>query len=371
MPISLLAMQQTVQPAHADDAMLRSAIVNVANYYLRMAKDRAPAEMEAITWQNDSIDGADHGQWCAAFASLTLELAAQVVGRQSWVTGGTSYPWPLQKWADVRVDPNPASLGIISIRQDAAAHDRWHPLGEGYEPLPGDWVLFHGHVEVVRHYSGGVLTTVGGDSSPDFSVNAHEYLIRSAHRVSPDSSTTARCRVPRARRRIALRPRRVASRRGPACTSILGTIRGAMRATGQPSGWRLSRPRLRRPAMPSEPRQANLVAPLFQQRARSHPAMARTGTRRQASARSDLDMVPMARLCRSGLFPATGPVRTCLGQALPGRPQLPLSPQQRVPQPSPACPQLRTGTTLAARIHRRILGTAGTIRHPRQCRRMT
>jgi flagellum-specific peptidoglycan hydrolase FlgJ len=175
MPISLLAMQQTVQPAHANEAMLRSAIVNVANYFLRMAKDRTPAEMEAIIWQNDSIDGANHGQSCAAFASLTLELAAQVVGRQSWVTGGTSYPWPLQKWADVRVDPNPASLGIISIRQDAAAHDRWHPLGDGYEPLPGDWVLFKGHVEVVSKYSGGVLKTVGGDTLPNFSVNAHEY----------------------------------------------------------------------------------------------------------------------------------------------------------------------------------------------------
>ncbi len=175
MPISLLAMQQSVQPAHANDAMLRSAIVNVANYYLRMAKSRTAAEMQAIIWQNDSIDGADHGQSCAAFASLTLELAAQVVGRQSWVTGGTSYPWPLQKWADVRVDSNPRSPGVISIRQDAAAHHRWHPLSDGYEPLPGDWVLFSGHVEVVRKYAGGVLKTVGGDSLPNFSVNAHEY----------------------------------------------------------------------------------------------------------------------------------------------------------------------------------------------------
>jgi hypothetical protein len=28
--------------------------------------------MEAIIWQHDSIDGANHGS-CAAFASLTLE----------------------------------------------------------------------------------------------------------------------------------------------------------------------------------------------------------------------------------------------------------------------------------------------------------
>ena len=174
-PIHLLALKQAAQPAPADDAMLRSAIVNVANYYLRMAAGKTPAEMEAMIWQHDSVDGVDHGDSCAAFASLTLELAAQVVGQQSWVTGGTSYPWPLHKWADVRVEPNPASPGITSILQDAEAHHRWHSLGDGYEPLPGDWVLFNGHVEVVTKYSGGVLYTVGGDSLPNFSVNAHQY----------------------------------------------------------------------------------------------------------------------------------------------------------------------------------------------------
>ena len=184
MPLNLLALRQSVQapqspeadrgaPSH--DAMLRAAIVHVADYYLRMAQTKSPAEMEAIIWQHDSADGADHGQSCAAFASLTLELGAQVVGRESWVSGGSSYPWPLHSWADVRVEPNPASLGIISIQQDAEANNRWHPLGDGYQPLPGDWVLFNGHVEVVTKDAGGVLHTVGGDSLPNFSVNAHQY----------------------------------------------------------------------------------------------------------------------------------------------------------------------------------------------------
>jgi flagellum-specific peptidoglycan hydrolase FlgJ len=173
--IRLLALQQAASPAPADDATLRSAIVNVAHYYLRMAAGKTPAEMEELIWQHDSLDGVDHGESCAAFASLTLELAAQVVGQQSWVTGGSSYPWPLHEWADVRVDPNPASLGITSLLQDAQAHHRWHPLGDGYQPLPGDWVLFDGHVEVVTTYASGVLSTVGGDSLPNFSVNAHEF----------------------------------------------------------------------------------------------------------------------------------------------------------------------------------------------------
>ncbi|HEY3732450.1 MAG TPA: glucosaminidase domain-containing protein [Streptosporangiaceae bacterium] len=173
--IRLLAFKQSAQPAPTGDATLRSAIVNVAEYYLRMAGSKTPAEMEAIIWQHDSIDGVDHGASCAAFASLTLELAAQVVGQQSWVTGGTTYPWPLHKWADVRVDPNSASPGIASVLQDARANHRWHPLGDGYRPQPGDWVLFDGHVEVVTKYADGSLSTIGGDSGPDLSVNAHAY----------------------------------------------------------------------------------------------------------------------------------------------------------------------------------------------------
>ena len=162
-------------PLASDDSAARSAIVSVANYYLRMSQGKTPAEMEALIWQQDSKDGADHGESCAAFASMTLALGAQLAGRKSWVTGGSTYPWPLQDWADARVDPNPASPGITSILQDAQWHQRWHPLGDGYQPLPGDWVLFDGHVEVVTSYSAGVLSTVGGDSLPNFSVNAHQY----------------------------------------------------------------------------------------------------------------------------------------------------------------------------------------------------
>jgi flagellum-specific peptidoglycan hydrolase FlgJ len=177
LPVNLLALQHSVRQAPASDATLRTAIVNVAQHYLQLAQGKTPAEMEAMIWQQDSLDHADHGPSCAAFASLTLELAAKVVGQQSWVTGGSSYPWPLHSWADVRVDENPASPGIISVQQDAQTHGRWHPLGDGYQPQPGDWVLFNGHVEVVTEYAHGVLHTIGGDSLPNFSVNAHQYPV--------------------------------------------------------------------------------------------------------------------------------------------------------------------------------------------------
>src|SRR5579875_2537744 len=149
MPAHLLASSTPASPPSAADARLRASIVSVA--------------------------GVDHGATCAAFASLTLEMGAQAAGQQSWVSGGTSYPWPLHRWADVRVDPNPDSMNIVSIQQDAEEHGRWHPLGDGYQPQPGDWVLFNGHVEVVTKYAGGVLSTIGGDSLPNFSVNAHSY----------------------------------------------------------------------------------------------------------------------------------------------------------------------------------------------------
>jgi flagellum-specific peptidoglycan hydrolase FlgJ len=174
-PVHLLALEKAAKPADTGDARLRSAIVNVASYYLRLAQTRTPGQMEALIWGDDSLDGADHGASCAAFASLTLELAAQATGEQSWVTGGSTYPWPLHEWVDARVDENPDSPGITSIVQDAEAHQRWHPLGDGYQPQPGDWVLFDQHVEVVTGYTNGVLSTIGADSLPNLTVNAHSF----------------------------------------------------------------------------------------------------------------------------------------------------------------------------------------------------
>jgi hypothetical protein len=170
---NMMPVDQTARSVRPDDAALRAAIVNVADYFLRMAAGKTPAEMKAIIWQY-SVDGVARGEPSAAFASLILELASQVVGHQNWVTVGTSYPWPLHRWADVRVDADLDSPGIISVLQDAQALGRWHPVGDGYTPRPGDWVLVDGHVEVVTHYSGGVLSAIGA-SSPNYSVNAHRY----------------------------------------------------------------------------------------------------------------------------------------------------------------------------------------------------
>jgi flagellum-specific peptidoglycan hydrolase FlgJ len=174
-PLHLLALDQAAKPgaAAAGDGQVRAAVVNMARYYLRLARANTPAQMEAMIWGKVSTDGTDQGPSCAAFASLTLELAAQATGHQSWATGGTSYPIPVAKWADVRVDTSPASPAVVSMQADAAAHGRWHPVGDGYTPQPGDWALYDGHVEVVVSYAHGVLDTIGADSLPNLTVNEH------------------------------------------------------------------------------------------------------------------------------------------------------------------------------------------------------
>src|SRR5437764_3379462 len=105
-PVTLLALEHANAPAPGRDAMLRAAIVHIARHFLRLAETRSPAEMEAMIWQYASTDGANHGPSCAAFASLTLELGSHIAGLDSWVNGGTSYPWPVHSWVDSRVDPN-------------------------------------------------------------------------------------------------------------------------------------------------------------------------------------------------------------------------------------------------------------------------
>src|ERR1700689_4272894 len=74
-PVKLMALNKPATSAAStsqSDSALRSAIVKAARYYLNLRQGRSPSAMEAMIWQNDSAAGADHGESCAAFASLTL-----------------------------------------------------------------------------------------------------------------------------------------------------------------------------------------------------------------------------------------------------------------------------------------------------------
>ena len=155
---------------------MRPAIVNIARHYLQQAQGKTPAEIGgAHLGLRQHRRSRSRSISCAAFASLTLELAAQAVGQQSWVTGGGSYPWPLHSWADVRVDPNPSSMAVTSIQQGAQALTGGTRWVTGTLPQPGDWVLFDHHVEVVTSYSDGVLHTIGANATPDYTVDAHAF----------------------------------------------------------------------------------------------------------------------------------------------------------------------------------------------------
>ena len=130
--------------------------------------------MEALIWGEVSSDGADHGPSCAAFASLTLELGrpddrAAELGH--W--RGPPIPGRCRPGRTCECETNPASPQITAVAADAQAHGRWHPLGDGYLPQPGDWAVYDGHVAVVTSYSGGVLDTIAADSLPGLTVNAH------------------------------------------------------------------------------------------------------------------------------------------------------------------------------------------------------
>ena len=147
----------------------------MARYYLGLAQTRTAAQMEALIWDKTSADGADHGPSCAAFASLTLELAAQAVGQQSWVSGGGSYPWPLHTWADVRVDTNPASPDVESLVADAQQHGRWHAVGGATGPSRATGWCSTVTSRLSPATPAGCCDTIGADSDPGLTVNAHSF----------------------------------------------------------------------------------------------------------------------------------------------------------------------------------------------------
>ena len=127
---------------------------------------------------------------------------------------------------------------------DAQAHGRWHPLGDGYQPQPGDWVVFDGHVEVVTSYADGVLDTIGADSLPNLTVNAHSFRrpARAAGRRG-----VRRQRQPSARRRHAGRRQRRRRRRQHGAGNAEAAPAQATRSSRPAAAGRDPRRRARRP----------------------------------------------------------------------------------------------------------------------------
>ena len=175
-PVHLMALEQAAQPTAADDGALRSAIVNVANYYLPDGGE-----------QDAGRDGGDH-----------LAARQRRRRRPRPILRGVRQPHP----GAGRSGDRPAELGhrrhlvpVAAARlgrcpgepePGLAGHHVDRPGRAGTRSLACRWAtatgrcpatgcVFDGHVEVVTKDANGVLHTIGGDSLPNFSVNAHEY----------------------------------------------------------------------------------------------------------------------------------------------------------------------------------------------------
>ena len=85
-PVHLMALEHAARPSADDDAALRTAIVNVSHYYLRLAKGKSPAQMRAI--------------WHAVADTAKTWLAR---GDRLWIsTAGLGVTW-----VHVRIDSRP------------------------------------------------------------------------------------------------------------------------------------------------------------------------------------------------------------------------------------------------------------------------
>ena len=206
-------------------------------------------------------------------------------------------------------------------------------------------MLFDGHVEVVTQDAGGVLHTVGGDSLPNFSVNAHEYPapLAAAGVVGFVNNGS----LPDAARPRAVRPGR------------LPRMRATPRPGTRPATGPLSGARPPRPPANSPPSQASPLAPARPPRPR--PGRSRIRRSRAWSRRRG----PAQRLRRR---------RTPTSTARPRREARPRRPGRARGQAAPAGTSARAararvapgdaaipGLAASARRATRAPPTAGTI----------
>jgi hypothetical protein len=101
------------------------------------------------------------GAWCADFVSYVLKETGTPF------TGGTSGGWQIPS--------------VQGVQQFLQAKNQWHPKGQGFEPKPGDIVIYNEgqspypqHVNIVVSVEGGGrFTTIGGNEGGKVSKNTH------------------------------------------------------------------------------------------------------------------------------------------------------------------------------------------------------
>lgn len=123
------------------------------------------------TWYyGHEVSGADY-PWCAVFVSwccMTAGVPESVVPKSAWTGEGGLY--------------------------DFVPSDRIHPIGDGYVPSPGDFMLRKGqHIGIIVSCNGNTFTTVEGNTAGEGpnnrTVASHDYVIGSGnytHIICPE-----------------------------------------------------------------------------------------------------------------------------------------------------------------------------------------
>ena len=110
----------------------------------------AKAEFKAQSAGAKFSQGADE-PWCANFVSYIMKQAGAPLKNPH--TGGWRIP------------------GTFTLREYYEAASRFKPANSGYQPLPGDVVIYRNspvfgdHTNIVLKNDNGVLTTVGGNET--------------------------------------------------------------------------------------------------------------------------------------------------------------------------------------------------------------
>ena len=305
MPIRLMALEQSARPRRRTTPRCARPSSTSPTTTSGWPRARPRPRWRRSSGSTTASTASTTAQSCAAFASLTLELGAQVVGQQSWVTGGTLLPVAA---AQVGRRPRRPQSGLARHHlgpPGRAGAQRWHPLGDGYQPQPGDWVLFDGHVEVVTKYAGGVLSHDRRRLAAEL-LGQRPPVQRSARR--PGRSGLREQRRPARTPRHGSRQRRAAGAAAGPARYGAGARRataGALAASPGPA------------AIPGRPRPARRIPGTVA--APAQPAPARPGRGRLAGPASRGSQLPG----RSGTAPGAGATGTPPTGAKPRQPASP------------------------------------------------
>ena len=147
-------LSSLINSVHLDRSPGESAFPDIDTANLSPTRQKiislAKAEFKAQSAGAKFSQGADE-PWCANFVSYIMKQAGAPLKNPH--TGGWRIP------------------GTFTLREYYEAASRFKPANSGYQPLPGDVVIYRNspvfgdHTNIVLKNDNGVLTTVGGNET--------------------------------------------------------------------------------------------------------------------------------------------------------------------------------------------------------------